>query len=199
MKKLVLSIIPGLLLFSCKKGEKDPDFSLRSRKNRLAGEWKITQAQKQHADTVWTFTQNQMILKIDTLPADTFVIDFSWTFDAQGTYEKIFAVTYPPNYWYDGSKEVTQTTTEKGIWNFSGGAGTTKKKSQLVLTEETVTTAADDVNLSVSAVKHIGNPFGKIYQITGLSNKKLYLDINYTREYAGGTTVLTESWEFDKQ
>jgi hypothetical protein len=57
MKKTIISILVTLTLFSCKKGEDDPAISLRSRKERLAGEWslasgKLTESYDDHANAI---------------------------------------------------------------------------------------------------------------------------------------------------
>lgn len=41
MKHLILIPLTIVMLFSCKKGEEDPFLSLKSRENRLIGNWKV--------------------------------------------------------------------------------------------------------------------------------------------------------------
>src|SRR5687768_220910 len=42
MKKLIALVFISLFFTTCKKGEDDPFLSLRSRTNRLAGEWRLS-------------------------------------------------------------------------------------------------------------------------------------------------------------
>ena len=58
MKKIItlsiLLIISTITVQSCKKGENDPLFSLRTRTNRLSGNWKVVKEEIKE-----TITNNQ--------------------------------------------------------------------------------------------------------------------------------------------
>lgn len=131
MKKLIylLSLTVFVLSFTgCKKGENDPFLSLKSRKARLAGEWKVSSREQTYSYTstgVWgtsnsyTSTYNGSIEVenginngISYSTEDQYTTDF--VFEKDGTYTT--TVTFP-----DGSAVI------KGNWAFLGKS----KKAEL--------------------------------------------------------------------
>ena len=51
--RMVLALFVGVLVLeSCKKGENDPFLSLRSRDNRISGEWELAEYESESTTTV---------------------------------------------------------------------------------------------------------------------------------------------------
>ncbi len=88
MKKIkqfiLIVIIMGFALPSCKKGENDPFLSLRSRKARITGEWKLSSGTTNYIlnDTTKTTIYNGTTA---TSPTGTFPYTEKWTINKNGT------------------------------------------------------------------------------------------------------------------
>ena len=140
MKKVFLVailIISSFSFESCKKGEDDPFFSVRSRKNRVVGEWKLVSGY---------YEQNE-----NTVGGTTLNMKFDLTESGAHLYFSVADATYygygSDNVWYsekfafnaDGTfthymKFDTDTWNETGMWNFTGKVGDERKnKSELLL------------------------------------------------------------------
>jgi hypothetical protein len=140
---LIAGIATTTVFTGCKKGENDPFISLKSRTSRLAGEWKVSEGSGENVNngtkTTWTQTETSKTT-VSGSQSTTDQITAEYTFDKEGTYKSkevrvskytVFGTEYTE----------TVTTDEEGVWNFTGGSGDTKEKSQLALqTTKTTTT-----------------------------------------------------------
>ena len=52
---VALFILATFILVGCKKGENDPLISLKTRKSRLSGEWKMSFAEYSINDTTYSY------------------------------------------------------------------------------------------------------------------------------------------------
>jgi hypothetical protein len=130
MRKLTSILLTAVLLAvvmpACKKGENDPAISLRSRKARVAGEWKVTSGSGSYTETgtnpynsSWTYN-GSTYTQSSSWGSTTAIRTIEYTFEKDGT----FVIK---------DTEDGQLTTIEGNWNFASGVGETKRKSQLVL------------------------------------------------------------------
>jgi hypothetical protein len=140
MKKTILFfagiIFSSILFEGClKKGDNDPAISLRSRKARVAGDWKLSSGSISFMEMAtgsnYTATFNGSSATISGtifgFPVnDTYPYTMQLKMQKDGTYESII-------------NDDGDITTEKGNWNFSGGNGDYKKKEQVVLKPTTIT------------------------------------------------------------
>jgi hypothetical protein len=183
MKKIFAYIIIAAavapVFSSCKKGENDPFISFRSRKARVAGEWKVTSGKGSQVET------------------GSNAYNYSWTFDGT-TYSETgnFGTSSVPRtieYTFDKDGKFTYDETmggdtykSTGTWNFMEGVGETKSKSQLVLREETYTSPSSSSNYEGSTAYDGG------FEIVELRHKKMVLRVKYDYSFSSGGTGQVE-------
>lgn len=164
------------LCTSCKKGEDDPAFSLRTRKARVTGEWKAVQGT--------SYTSNEGIDYKNTQEV-TYTENTFNGIQIETSLNDIKKVTYAGKYSYEitldknGNYEINQTSDgkefySKGRWNFTGNIGKNKNKQQLVLTQ----TNNNGRNIT-------GNFVNQTFDIKELRNKKMVLTNEFNTEIAG--------------
>lgn len=146
MKKTLVILFSVLLtgtgFYGCKKGEGDPMLSLRSRKARVVGDWKVTAAKSTENNDGIIKTTNfngSTETVVDDGNSYTDQLTMKYTFDKSGTYTySVLRVhteiqdDFPLTNWtYTSTTTTNETGT--GIWNFTGKIGELKNKSQLNL------------------------------------------------------------------
>ncbi len=193
----VLIIAAPVLLPACKKGENDPGFTLRSRKGRLAGTWTLNTATTAHGDTTTVYDGDSLAITLDSI-TDKLKVTNTMQFDKNGTYGEITVTDYPTNWQSNGQPAFAQTVTISGIWNFTGGGGTVKSKSQLLLqvTERSVTASNSGSNVVTTA--YSGQTQGFLYDIDRLATKELTLQYQFTTTGTQGTLENIGEYNFTK-
>jgi len=196
MKKLFGLTLVGLTIISvgftgCKKGENDPFLSVHSRKARMAGDWKMTSGKT---------TSTNIYSSINTTTITTTTFDGANANESVVTTTPIGSNTSTDSYAYtdavtynrDGSFSGTNvndgtTTTFEGNWNFEGGVGDVKNRSQLILFYTKI--VEDGVTTTIE-----GNNYKIIYDIDELRNKKFVLTNKNKTTYSNGDSYedLTE-------
>jgi hypothetical protein len=177
----VIALVAIVTFDSCKKGTNDPFLSLRSRKARVAGEWKLTSysATKTSGSTVTKENFDGSTLTVTTGSSQPTVATLTseYTFEKDGKVTKS-EVKSTTQTWGSTTMTIVQTSSATGTWAFAGGVGDVKKKSQLIIhwtsmTTTTVTTppGSSTVNSNVSS----GTGVDEIYDIDELRNKKMVL------------------------
>lgn len=155
-----------LFLFSeCKKGDGDPAISLRSRKSRLTGNWRLVSGTAAYTSgnfsETYTFDGAKLMLYTSTssgLPA---------------IYTGIYLLNI--KIVKDGTMHINETLAYKtldvdGTWNFNSGVGEAKNKEAVIFN-------IDKINSSYTFGYHLfnRNSTNFIYQITELRDKKLII------------------------
>ena len=125
MRYIICLLILSVGLFSCKKGDEDPFFSLRTRKARLVNTWKLTEAtgiisEKYTLFEIDIMTQltydgeKQIKIKTenDNSVTDTSYCKIQYKFNKNNTYEKKMIETIP------GNSSYYVWETEEGKWDF---------------------------------------------------------------------------------
>lgn len=179
MKKLKLMLLilgAAAALQSCKKGEDDPFLSLRSRKARVAGKWKMTSMNSKNTNSYSSYSS------VSTFSSDGSTYSSSNTSGGTTTTN---SGTYTSNFEFkkDGTFTLTfvedsVTITETGTWDFNTGVGKTKGKSEIKLNILSYTTPYSSVTIS-------GRFYNETYELKELRNKKMVLTNQYT--YASST------------
>lgn len=175
-KIFALLIISLFILPSCKKGPDDPAISIRSRKSRLVGDWRLKSG---NAGLTLLDPKNPPF-------AQSFVFDGS---KATATETQasgpptiyIFAYLAHINIKKDGTFTLSETygsytLLASGKWNFTSGIGENKNKEEVLFIIE-----------DVSNDETTGHLFNKqstefTYKILKLKNKELRLEAG-TKEY----------------
>jgi hypothetical protein len=160
-KTFIAVAIVAVTVQSCKKGEEDGALSLRSRKSRFAGEWKVDSSTGTYTYTLTptsgsasssnsTRTETGGTIKIVTsqtsggttvsTTTDGTVSEHMYTIEKDGTFSHTYKYTTTEVRDNSTSGFTNKTTTvavyditEEGEWNFTGGIGEAKNKEYVVL------------------------------------------------------------------
>lgn len=175
---------------ACKKGENDPGLSFKSRKSRLAGSWTLQSATLMHGDTTTVFDGDSLATTVDSI-TNTLAMTGSFQFNKDGTYGEETVTDFPTNWQGNGQPAFTQTETITGIWNFTGGGGGVKSKSQLLLQVTERSVAASNSASNVVTTAYSGQTAGFVYDINRLASKELTLKYDLTTTSTKGTLLKT--------
>lgn len=176
--------------WACKKGENDPGLSFKSRKSRLAGSWTLQSATWMYGDTTTVFDGDSLAITVDSI-TNSLAMTGSFQFDKDGTYGKITVTDFPTNWQGNNQPAFTQTETIMGIWNFTGGGGGVKSKSQLLLQVTEWSVAASNSGSNVITTAYSGQTEGFVYDIDRLASKELTLKYDLTTTSTKGTLLKT--------
>lgn len=165
---LIFSFTVINLLKGCKKGEDDPFFSLRSRKARVAGDWKIS-------ERISTATSGT--------PAITCTTTFNGSTETQicgsgnavstlmtqsASFKKDGTFTWHVERKSNGGPALINDY--EGVWNFKTGVGKeVKNKEQIALTFTKITT----IDASSTNTLELTSNTYFVYDITQLKNKEM--------------------------
>ncbi|MGL4599248.1 MAG: hypothetical protein ACRCYO_17130 [Bacteroidia bacterium] len=179
-------VLLSVALESCKKGEGDPALSLRSRKARMAGEWKVSKGEgtETSGNSTSTFTFDGTTV---TQTSNNITFSFGSTMEAtlekDGTFKSVSTTTI---------NNSTTTTNETGIWNFTSGVGEAKNKSQLVmmtLSSTTTTGSSTDTETYTGS-----NAPSVLYDIYQLKSKEIILKQEGSNTDSNGTSTSSSTW-----
>jgi hypothetical protein len=192
MKKINL-LLAGIILFtaSCKKGENDPFLSLHSRCARVVGDWNVSAGKGTDVNggttTNWTYATPNWSQTVGSTKSTNITISYSIKKD--GTFTSVETTT---------ANGYSNVSTIDGIWNLTGGAGDTKKRSQLLLQNTkkvTVTTMGSTSSTTTSS--YTGNDGGTtIYDIDRLANKEMIIKYKDSSMDKDGKVMTSSEGEF---
>ncbi len=174
----ILFLFTTILFDGCKKGENDPFLSLKSRKARVAGEWKLTSGTITFSSSGFSGTAT---LDGVNLTADGFSTPYTVAFelDKDGTFKRTTTD--------DGDIEI-----ETGTWDFNSGVGEAKKKELLVLTTLTDTYDGDTETYSGSDA-----PI-ETFVLDELRSKKMVVTMDGSYNDGTDTETTTGSFTFEQ-
>jgi hypothetical protein len=164
IKKTLLFFMIVFTMTTCKKGDEDPEISLRSRKARLTGEWKM-----KNGSASMTYPNYNETTKFD-----------GSNFEIYSTYTGGRPVVYVGKYLLSLKIKKNGTFTmhelnanlifdAEGSWSFNSGVGKEKKKEDAIF-------YIDQVNTG-STADHIFNRWSTnfTYKIKKLTNKEIII------------------------
>jgi len=218
MKKhfLILGMIclvatTSITLNSCKKGTDDPMISLRSRKSRLVGDWKLTEGKVDNTNNSNVSTEvyngsTKVVTQGSNSSTTNYTKEISIVKDGTYTSTEVETdVNTTSIFSYTTTTTTTTTTESAGKWSFLGGQGDAKNKEYVYMTETSskqtqrvvVTTnvpgqSSDDTSVSTSSSN---NSFGGTWQLTELKNKEIKFSTSFddTNVNASGTQSISKS------
>ena len=175
----LLALFIGPILFSCKKGENDPVFSLQTRKARIASEWKVSFSEIKKGDTLIVFDGEKETISFGDVELAAIPSTQSYTFDKNGKYTIEISKTYPAGYLDSAGATQTINTLETGIWSFTGGNGDVKSKEQVLLLSDRWERRVEGF-AEVEVKTWDGQNQGRVYNIDMLKSKEMrwIYDIN---------------------
>ncbi|MGB0403335.1 MAG: hypothetical protein ACPGEG_04505 [Salibacteraceae bacterium] len=194
----IVALVASVTFSGCKKGENDPFFSLKTRKGRLAGDWKVSFAEYTINDTSWTYDGTTLKETFEGNLVSEIKITYDYSFNKSGDYSINREEDYPANYFSPNTPPLTYTYFEQGTWNFTGGAGGTKTKSQLLLQTERIERRVEGLD-EVDAQVHENPILGKIMDLDMLKNKEMRWKYDYTGSTPSAKIIEFGTWEFEKQ
>lgn len=188
MKTSIKIAVAALVIASfgfegCKKGENDPFLSLSSRKARVAGEWNVTAGEGSNSQVFNTITVTETSTydgateTTVTNPGNSTSTDkytVSYTFEKDGTFSNVYT---------DNDANPDEVTTTTGTWNFTGGVGEMKNKSQLLLTILSIANSGGTTTYSGTEAVTL------LYDIDQLKGKEMILKSNYTSSNSSQTST----------
>lgn len=193
MKKTLLILTAALISASSfmgctKKGEGDPGISFHTRKARVVGEWTVSKGSGATTDasgtSTWTYSDPTYTLT-DASGTITANMTMTFKFEKDGTFstEQKITGTFL-------TQSFSDVTTSSGKWNFTGGVGDLKKKTQLVLiTESDVNTFTLGSTPPVTTTNtYTGVDATEVHDIYTLKNKEMVIKWNSSTTDASGTT-----------
>lgn len=134
MKTITKILVAAMAISSigfvgCKRGEGDPFLSLASRKARLAGEWTVSSGEGSDTDAsgtdTWVYDGTTETTTFSSGGSATDKYTIEYTFEKDGTFKMVRT---------DNNTSTAIVETSTGTWNWTGGVGELKNKSQVVLT-----------------------------------------------------------------
>ena len=197
MKKLLFSLtclsIVAASIDGCKKGDGDPFLSLRSRTSRMAGVWTVgsgTGTKTNSSGTVTTETYDGTTLTSTSGSNATIkTISYKYTFEKDGKYksettstEKIATISY------------TKVESESGTWNFTGGVGEIKNKSQLFMQTLTSTTTTTPGGTTFVTYTGFDGP-QMLYDLYELKNKEVVVKQKGTESNPSSSFESSWTWK----
>jgi len=178
--KLVLFSLLVLFVASCRKGDDDPAFSFRTRKNRVVGDWKMRSGKSTYeefnssgsipysetyvyTETKYDYTETTGIISQQYSGGHTYYLKFN----RNGTilFTEIF----------DG-----QASTYKGKWDFNKGIGEAKAK-------ELINVRYESLESSNGTKTYKGDQTNITYTIQELRNRKMVISWEYTIKNEDGS------------
>lgn len=193
---LILTLILlSSLNTSCKKGNEDPALSFRSRKTRLANDWKL----RSGSVIIKTFPPTGGSYQTNITYSEGGFYNVSRTdgFTDKGNYEIELRIFKDGRFSKEHNETPTGqtrgTSTEEGTWHFSGGGGNVKKKELLTLYKEKSTFISQNATLNTTINYNGGN----LFEITRLANNELTLAASQRVTNGGTISEITEQWTFD--
>lgn len=160
------------VLSACKKGPDDPFISLRSRKARVVGDWKMKKGSNESSDQNTSNTSNNQSTSSTTYNESSYTTVSHFTSgtntqDNTSTGSYSLKISFKKDGTFDYSEEQDgDTYTAKGTWNFTGGVGSKKNKEQIVLHFTSSTYSGGSSILT-------GNQVDVTFDLKELRNKKM--------------------------
>lgn len=191
MKKLILPLLiiicASTIYVGCKKGPDDPFFTIKSRKGRVVGTWKVSSFAINGKEYAFSDTSANNIpagacgtLSMSIHTGQNITFEFKetaeFTTSQQDTTITTSTYTVPSATCVNGPvTDISANTITSGTWTFAGGVGDYKNKEQLVLTSKDATT---------------GEAVNDIYDIVRLSSKEIDLTYSYTNPSTSAVTKI---------
>jgi hypothetical protein len=135
----IIAILIVLLFSECKKGPGDPKFSLLTRKTRVTGKWHLTGGKaeiKVFYSGAWLKTEKSYVFD-----GKRYTLNYTGagvgTYTATGVYDLNIHFDKNGSFTVDEDLD-SQKLNANGMWDFSSGSGSEKKKESVIISLETI-------------------------------------------------------------
>ncbi len=191
MSKKIISFVFSTLivlgvttLTSCKKGENDPFLSLKSRKARISGEWKLVSGSETSSYSSSSFTSSSAATYTETSyisNGSTYAYSEKMTINKDGTYK--IEVTYDGDFY-----------TIKGDWFFAGAVKDLDLKNK-----EAIVFSTQEYSDPSYSETYNGFYSGEVYIIDQLKNKEMIFKGETSNSGSGYVSKSSYERIFEKQ
>ncbi len=205
---VLLCVVIGLIVSSCKKGDGDPFFSIYSRKARLSNNWKVS-----NFTSTYSYTNKKIEITFDGSAKKVVnsVLDTTINFPNPTPHDSVVTYSTEANYTGEITNEITnkgtynyresftdnysgiiETKEITGLWYFMGGNQQNEFKDKELLAMQ-VTNYVYNPNIGYSYTTiHQGEQTLDVYEIYALKNNKVVLKVNQTEtiNFIKYTTVM---------
>ncbi len=176
----------SLVVSSCKKGDADPTLSLRTRKARLVGEWRLVSG-------VVSFNAGNFSSKYE-LDGSNFTEYDTYTGGIPVVYTGKFLLSLTVK--KDGTFNLSEakgagSMNASGTWKFNTGVGKAKSKEYVIFD---ITEVSSGHATDVQVFSQSSTSFS--YRIKGLRNKELQLEAFEILNSESGTNQVTQNSVF---
>lgn len=201
IKSVLFYVIAASLIvaFACQKGENDPFFSLSTRKGRITGNWKVKKAEIIKEDSVFIIENDQMFLTVGNEEFPPIGLFWTAQIERNGNYNINQRLEYPRNWDGSGTLDYTVSKEELGLWNFTGGADSTKSKSQILLLPRIQSTQLSFLGSNIDAKNTLGQNIGRIYNLDELRNSEMVWLVEKKILSSAGEEIEKIKIEFTKE
>jgi hypothetical protein len=190
MKRVLLILLVALIVMpafqSCKKGENDPSISLRSRKARLTGDWKLSSGTVTNVDN----GASQVLTYTDANVSASTGGSANYTEEMSIVKDGTFKYTVVNN----GTNDVLE-----GQWYFMDGNKDNKIKNKEVvafyITKSSHTPAGG--NTSVGTYSGVQPDF--VWQLDELKNKEIIVIFDESSTSGGNTSTKTGTMTYTQK
>lgn len=164
---VIMMVVPSIQ--SCRKGDEDPFLSLRRRKARLVGTWKLDSGSEEFSNSLSqsytiVYDGSTAVNTQNSVP-ETYVYNEELVFGSDYTFVKTLV---------SGTNE----TVSEGFWSFLGKYDEFEKKETICISINHETSGANETNLTGDQM------FRYIFRLKKLSNKEIQIEYEGTYEYA---------------
>ncbi|MEX2597584.1 MAG: hypothetical protein WEC59_11700 [Salibacteraceae bacterium] len=186
-KTLIYGLLLIFLMPSCRKGDEDPFLSLRTRKNRLTGNWKLESYEVSKSfGSVRSIKYDKEANEIEYIYEDSTAEVRSYSRFMEFSNNGSYTITEEERFSVDTVEvpfSYTLNSTEKGDWEFTGGNGE-PSKSQLLLLPREINRSRSNEGSNVEVTIIEGPVNGELFSIDRLSNKELKLSYELIKRLA---------------
>lgn len=184
-------------MIGCKKGENDPFISLKTRKGRLVGEWKLEEGENTKVSsvtglgattTVTKYNGSNKTVTVNGVSSPPTTYSESITIEKDGTFE---IETIEDD---DGDGK-TETETNEGLWQFVGK----NKEGELKNKEAVVFTITKSISGGVTYSYEGLNAFSMVWVLDKLSSKELVVKADAESTGPTSTSTTTGSVTYEKK
>ena len=190
-KKILIAILSVFVVtgYSCKKGENDPGFTLKTRKARITAEWKLKEGQiveetiegKNFSTKVISFDGEKMSYEGKSLPYSEIL-----TIERDGTFSKTLKSTTDYNVSQNESPKIIDiTTNQTGVWYFIGGSKNQEyeKKERVAFETLSIVTSSSEAAYTPISEKYTGTQNAEILVLDRLARTEIVITIDNSVEY----------------
>ena len=196
----ILLLFGGIMVLDgCKKGDNDPLISLRTRKQRLSGEWKMTEGTWSEADTTWTYDGTNLIKSVSGVAGDPLEVTYEYEFETDNKFKSSVVTNFPAGWFGVGTAAFTRTESIDGGWNWAGGDNDSRYKSKLLLLSEIIQTVNSNDGSNIDATNIEGQNEGIVYDLDELRHDKMVW--KYDKDISTVTGIVSSegTLTFEKQ